>query len=142
MELEEIKQHFNRILRIVYDEIVTVETDTNQPNYDWILRWITEPVIPQPDVEQLVNRLLLEEGWEWEEFEEEVAPTYRQKRMLAYHQTLSQEGTELPSIGDQLDAIYKALYGDFSELDALWADIQRIKSLHPIESRGRGRGRP
>ncbi|MCP5146427.1 MAG: hypothetical protein H6978_16580 [Gammaproteobacteria bacterium] len=38
---------------------------------------------------------------------------------------------EYPSIGDQLDALYKARHGDNSDLQAIDAQISEIKSRHP-----------
>jgi hypothetical protein len=38
---------------------------------------------------------------------------------------------EYPSIGDQLDALYKARHGDPSELQAIDAKIAGVKTKHP-----------
>lgn len=38
---------------------------------------------------------------------------------------------EYPSIGDQLDALYKARHGDDSELQAIDARIAEVKARHP-----------
>lgn len=56
---------------------------------------------------------------------------YRKLRAAAYILELSPEGTFNTSVGDLIDAIIKAIYGDRSELDELLLKIQAIKAQYP-----------
>lgn len=51
---------------------------------------------------------------------ETVEPAYAASRRAAY-----------PSLGDQLDALFKARRGDGSELAAIDGAIQAVKAAHP-----------
>lgn len=59
--------------------------------------------------------------------------TYRDRRQARYIAELSVEGDFQKTVGDTLDAIIKAMYGDTSELDALAAKIAAIKAEIPAE---------
>lgn len=58
-------------------------------------------------------------------------PGYRELRAAAYIKQLSPEGTFQTSVGDLIDALIKAAYGDRSELDDLVSKITRIKQEYP-----------
>ena len=55
----------------------------------------------------------------------------RESRQEAYTKDLSLEGTFEKTVGDCLDAIIKAVYGDTSELDELVGKIKAIKTRFP-----------
>ena len=56
---------------------------------------------------------------------------YRLARKSRYIEELSDEGTFETTVGDTLDAIIKAVYGDTTELDELAAKINAIKADIP-----------
>jgi hypothetical protein len=57
--------------------------------------------------------------------------SYRDLRQERYTAELSPEGNFEKTVGDILDAIIKAQYGDSSELDALALQISQIKTDIP-----------
>lgn len=58
---------------------------------------------------------------------EEVPMPYRDKRQARYIAELSTEGTFEKTVGDLMDAIIKAHYGDTAELDVIAGIISQIK---------------
>jgi hypothetical protein len=57
--------------------------------------------------------------------------TVRDKRQERYITELSPEGNFHKTVGDMLDALVKAVYGDTTELDALVIKINKIKTELP-----------
>lgn len=57
--------------------------------------------------------------------------TYRDKRQERYTAELSPEGSFQKTVGDTIDALIKAIYGDRAELDALVVKINAIKDDIP-----------
>jgi hypothetical protein len=68
---------------------------------------------PQPTKEQLETAMT-------EYLREQQDEAYREARLAEY-----------PSIGDQMDALYKARQGDPAELAAVDARIHEVKARHP-----------
>ncbi len=63
---------------------------------------------------------------------EELASAMAEYREEQQHQAYREaREAEYPSIGDQLDALYKARQGDTSELAAIDARIAEVKGRHP-----------
>ena len=60
---------------------------------------------------------------------------YRALRKNAMRTELGEDHTLIDTIGDVLDAVVKALYGDFSELDEIAAKIAEIKQRYPKEAK-------
>ena len=63
-----------------------------------------------------------------EELEQAMAEYREEQQSQAYREARE---AEYPSIGDQLDALYKARHGDASELAAIDARIAEVKGRHP-----------
>lgn len=84
----------------------------------------------QPDLVEIAappsHHLATRVGNAWQE----PAPDNRELRRADYIAELSAEGDFANSYGDLSDAIVKALYGDFTELDILKAKIDVIKARH------------
>lgn len=56
---------------------------------------------------------------------------YRRQRKRAYRLQLGEDASEIDTLGDVLDAVIKAIYGDRSELDQMAAKIAIIKQSYP-----------
>ena len=63
-----------------------------------------------------------------EELDQAMADYRQEQRTEAYREARE---AEYPSIGDQLDALYKERQGDPSELAAIDARIAEVKARHP-----------
>lgn len=63
-----------------------------------------------------------------EELDRAMAEYRQEQRTEAYREARE---AEYPSIGDQLDALYKERQGDPSELAAIDARIAEVKARHP-----------
>jgi len=72
------------------------------------------------------NHLAVRVGNAWQE----PTPDNRELRRVDYIKELSAEGDFVNSYGDLADAMVKALYGDFTELDILKTKIDTIKARH------------
>lgn len=131
MESDYIKENFDQILRALYPSLCTLELEINDNDFDWVVRWEATDNTPRPDVKKLFNLLQDTMSKECKIVFDALEPGYRQKRAAAYIAQLSPEGTFETSTGDLFDAIIKALYGDFSELNNQAAIINKIKEDHP-----------
>lgn len=77
----------------------------------YIKVWMMEN--PQPSSTEL-REIVEQHSHEW------TATGYQEARLAEY-----------PSVGDQLDALYKARHGDESELQVIDEQIKTVKAQHP-----------
>ena len=77
----------------------------------YIKVWMMEQ--PEPSSSELLQ-IVERHSDEW------TSSSYREVRVAEY-----------PSVGDQLDALYKARHGDDSELQAIDEKIKIVKAQHP-----------
>jgi len=116
---------------LIKDQFVKIKRRDSQPddiphkNIRWIPVEITHVAHDAIPVDAEV-------GGKWQtQFRRPKPETYRDKRQHAYAIGLSEEQNIMKSIGDTLDALVDAAYGDKTKLDALKVKIDAIKATNP-----------